>query len=178
MVGSATRLMTLAGALILVSTAATAMPIVNLDTNNFVLGIDNLEVSGMGVFNVDFRWAPPSTVFPGLDFDFTTSSDAGTATLAITNLLNTLLPKPVRVIDGVETRPFFQVPYSSLPGGKVQTVLAGNTWGIISSTWEHDPGAKPAANMWADFAKVPEPTTLTLIGFGLAGMGFSRRKTS
>lgn len=99
---------------------------------------------------------------------------AGAFSTALADIVATLVPPSVDV--GLDPNPYTPYTFDLFP-----FVTGGTTYklrfGEVDNQFFFQQGADNVS-LLADTGQVPEPTTLALLGLGIAGVAFSRRYTS
>ena len=145
-------------AIALSTAAAHAAPIVVLDGGTFATEVDNLEVDGR-FYNVTF----------GVTVDQTFQGNPSGALDAANGLLAALnASAAVNVeIPGVLTADGFTIADNGSSGEGLQNGTATQgLWSVVFGS----------GLPFAEFAAVPEPTTLALLTAGLVPLGAARRR--
>ncbi len=178
-----------------------AMPTLLVDGMGQLTGATGVYVGGVS-YDVAFADGTCSELFDDCDeisdFTFQTAADAGLASQAL--LDSVFIDGVAGNFDSDQSltigcEPFGSFCYSFTPYEPGMTPGQVNVYGAFNHPSESQDGIVPVSGYpalfdtmldggatWAIWSpipmdnEIPEPGTLALLGFGLAGMGFARRK--
>jgi hypothetical protein len=137
--------------------------------------ITNLEILGLGTYDVEFIYGTYASIFGIENFDFAEPTDAQTAVTSICSTLNDAGVGSIYTTDlSTIGKNSFYIP--TLDGSIIKIVkgTTGSPWHIwdgIMTEFTIDDN-----HMYADLEMVPIPPALWLLGSGLIGMVGIRRK--
>lgn len=186
----------------LASQPAKATPILIIDSGGTLLGADNVDLGGLGVFKVRLFDRTCADLFSGCDnaaedFDFQTFEDALTAAEALLSVIfqfdggfsefrgaDTTTLNGCTNNDGCQIRIPFEIGLFTRRTGEIVPELNGASAHIFFSDLAPFSAARASRDLgtpelgsinFAKFSKIPEPPAFLLIGFGLLGLAGIRR---
>jgi PEP-CTERM motif len=139
-----------------------------------VLGINGLDLSTLGTWNVDFKYGTYTGIF-GTSFDFNGAVDAQLVTSAMAAVLNTDSGLLMVTDGGVPGSTFALVPYQT-NGPSIDTlavIKSAGAWQSPSQVYTQNIGTE---TWYAKATAVPVPGAFWLLGSGLIGTVGIRKK--
>lgn len=180
------RLLTLA--ILFQAASSWAMPMLSADGSS----LTSIDVGGT-LYDVMFGDGVVGDVFAGVTFDAAREAEANAVSVAITDALN-VLGAVNTDIAGCEEDPggrqclIFNPDSTPVPGGfldrRAAATFLGRPWVQVFPINQADSSDTSSVRFLTlavyerqEVSAVPAPVTLLLFGLGLAGLGFSRRKS-
>jgi len=169
------------GLMLFMASAANAVPILSFDGSGDVDGVTGLVVDGM---TYDATWAIGSFDTSGQNPTVLTNITDATSLVNMINTLfndNSITPLDVAGVctdsnsNDCDLIVAYNINVSSFDAVNVEWRQPSGPWEPQNQNWSRtdDFGIRVAQ---VTLTKVPEPGTLALLGLGLAGLGFARRK--